>query len=112
VPPARGNGPSIGRLARGVLQPYGTRMRSFAFASAVSLVTPSARAAFSALVALAALAALVAGCAGYKGPDPTVGPNYSTNSSCAENCGNDTQCQATCTETRNPNIPLPVYTGK
>jgi hypothetical protein len=73
-------------------------MRPFAFASSVTL--------------LAALVALATGCGAYKGPDPTAGPNYSTTGSCAENCGNDAQCQASCTDTRNPNIPMPVYTGK
>jgi hypothetical protein len=33
------------------------------------------------------------------------GPNYST-TPCAENCGNDPQCQASCTPVRNPNVPL------
>jgi hypothetical protein len=41
----------------------------------------------------------------------SVGPNYSS-TPCVDNCGNDAQCQASCTNMRNPNIPTPVYTGK
>jgi hypothetical protein len=56
------------------------------------------------------LSGALAACTHYAFPDPTQGPNYSTSGSCAENCGNDAQCQASCTDTRNPNLPLP-YPG-
>ena len=39
-----------------------------------------------------------------------LGPNYST-TPCADNCGNDTQCQAKCTDVSDPNRPPPLTGG-
>jgi hypothetical protein len=50
------------------------------------------------------LLASAAACSGNRG----AGPNYST-TPCADNCGNDAQCQASCTNVRNPNLPPMIY---
>lgn len=55
------------------------------------------------LVALRAGACSASNNRGYN-----AGPNYSS-TPCADNCGTDAQCQATCTNTRNPNLPAPIY---
>jgi hypothetical protein len=66
------------------------------------------RAPFLLLLALLAFAA-ACGFANNRGYN--AGPNYSS-TPCADNCGNDAQCQASCTNMRNPNIPTPVYNGE
>ncbi len=51
------------------------------------------------------------GLAGCGANHDAMGPNYST-TSCSQNCGNDTQCQAHCTDISEPNGPPPIGNNK
>ena len=61
---------------------------------------------------LLVVAMLVAGCAASHKPKGSLppGPNYST-TPCAENCGTDATCNASCTPVGSPGQPPPVTFG-
>jgi hypothetical protein len=52
--------------------------------------------------------ASVAACTKNSSVSAGSGTNYSTSGSCADNCGNDPKCQASCQDVSNQNPPVGV----